>query len=80
MGSMAKGRLPFLVGGTGQYIRAIVEGWRIPPQKPDLALRDAITHWAEEIGPEGLYKRLERLTRLLPAKLITVTCADGACA
>jgi tRNA dimethylallyltransferase len=55
----SRGRLPFLVGGTGQYIRSIVEGWHIPPQKPDSALREAITHWAAEIGPEGLYERLE---------------------
>lgn len=60
-GIHSRGRLPFLVGGTGQYIRSIVEGWHIPPQKPDLALRDAITHWAEEIGAEGLHKRLERI-------------------
>jgi tRNA dimethylallyltransferase len=58
-GIHSRGKLPFLVGGTGQYIRSIVEGWHIPPQKPDLALREAITHWAEEIGPEGLYERLE---------------------
>lgn len=25
----AKGKLPFLVGGTGQFVRAIIEGWRI---------------------------------------------------
>jgi tRNA dimethylallyltransferase len=57
----ARGNLPFLVGGTGQYIRSIVEGWRIPLQSPDDDLRDALTHWAAEIGSEGLYKRLERL-------------------
>jgi tRNA dimethylallyltransferase len=56
-----RGNLPFLVGGTGQYIRSVIEGWRIPPQSPDYDLRDAITQWAEIIGPEGLYKRLERL-------------------
>jgi tRNA dimethylallyltransferase len=60
-GIHSRGRLPFLVGGTGQYIRSIVEGWHIPPQKPDLALREAITHWADEIGAEGLYERLERI-------------------
>jgi tRNA dimethylallyltransferase len=60
-GIHSRGRLPFLVGGTGQYIRSIVEGWHIPPQKPDLALREAITHWADEIGAEDLYERLERI-------------------
>ena len=32
-----RGKLPFLVGGTGQYIRAIVEDWQIPEVKPDPA-------------------------------------------
>ena len=54
-------KLPFLVGGTGQYIRSIVEGWHIPNQRPDYQLRDALTHWGEIIGPQGLYERLERL-------------------
>ena len=65
----SRGRLPFLVGGTGQYIRSIVEGWRIPPQKPDLALREAITHWAEEIGAEGLYERLKRIDPTAASKI-----------
>ncbi|MEK7325791.1 MAG: isopentenyl transferase family protein, partial [Chloroflexota bacterium] len=31
-------RLPLLVGGTGQYIRAVLEGWTIPPRAADPAL------------------------------------------
>jgi len=54
-------RLPFLVGGTGQYIRAIIEGWHIPQQKPDYDLRQALNQWGELIGAQGLYERLERL-------------------
>jgi tRNA dimethylallyltransferase len=57
----SRGKLPLLVGGTGQYIRSIIEGWRIPPQRPDYDLRDAITHWADMIGSQGLYERLKRL-------------------
>ena len=56
-----RGNLPFLVGGTGQYIQALVEGWRIPTVEPDPALRDALSAWAEEIGPEGLRTRLATL-------------------
>jgi len=56
-----RGKLPFLVGGTGQYIRSIIEGWMIPPQRPDYDLRDALNHWAEKIGAEALYMRLKRL-------------------
>ncbi|MBN2501377.1 MAG: tRNA (adenosine(37)-N6)-dimethylallyltransferase MiaA [Anaerolineales bacterium] len=55
----ARGRLPMLVGGTGQYIRAITEGWRIPKQEPDHRLRDALERWAQEIGHDGLHQRLQ---------------------
>lgn len=54
----ARGHLPFLVGGTGQYIRAVVEGWRIPPAPPDPRLRHALERWAQEIGAQGLHQRL----------------------
>jgi len=57
----ARGKMPLLVGGTGQYIRSIIEGWRIPPQRPDYDLREALNHWAYAIGAESLHKRLERL-------------------
>ncbi|OQY36841.1 MAG: tRNA (adenosine(37)-N6)-dimethylallyltransferase MiaA [Chloroflexota bacterium] len=53
-----RGNLPFLVGGTGQYIQALVEGWRIPRVEPDPALREVLRAWAEELGPEGLRARL----------------------
>ena len=58
---LARGRLPFLVGGTGQYVRSIIEGWQIPPQKPDYDLREALNHWADEIGAEALYERLKTI-------------------
>lgn len=57
----ARGRLPFLVGGTGQYIRAVVEGWQIPEVKPDPRLRRALNRWARVIGKEALFERLRSL-------------------
>jgi tRNA dimethylallyltransferase len=54
----ARGRLPFLVGGTGQYVRAVVEGWRIPRVPPDEALRAHLRAEADRHGPEHLYERL----------------------
>lgn len=51
-------RLPFLVGGTGQYIRAIVADWQIPEIKPNFLLRKTLENWAEEIGADGLHARL----------------------
>lgn len=53
-----RGYLPFLVGGTGQYIRAVTEGWDIPGVKPDHLLRDVLQNWAAEIGAEEFHNRL----------------------
>lgn len=53
-----RGHLPFLVGGTGQYIRAVVEGWQIPRVRPDLHLRAALQSWAQDVGAGGLHQRL----------------------
>lgn len=52
------GRLPFLVGGTGQYIKAITHGWQIPLVEPDPQLRRVLENWAEEVSFSGLHERL----------------------
>jgi tRNA dimethylallyltransferase len=57
----ASGRLPFLVGGTGQYIRAVTEGWQAPAAQPDPRLRGALETWAAQIRPLGLHERLAQL-------------------
>ncbi len=53
-----RGHLPLLVGGTGQYIRAVTAEWEIPEAAPSLFLREALEKWTVEIGPEGLHRRL----------------------
>ncbi len=53
-----RGRLPFLVGGTGQYVKAVIEGWELPAQEPDTRLRSALERWAETLGAYGLHQRL----------------------
>ena len=57
----ARDRVPFLVGGTGQYIRAVLQGWTLPPQAPDLALRAFLENWADVEGAYGLHHRLALL-------------------
>jgi tRNA dimethylallyltransferase len=54
----SRGRLPFLVGGTGQYVWSVIENWEIPAQEPDHRLRAALERWAEDIGPIALFERL----------------------
>jgi len=56
-----RGRLPFLVGGTGQYVRAVIDEWEIPEAAPDLRVRQTLESWALEVGPDGLHQRLSVL-------------------
>lgn len=55
------GKTAIIVGGTGQYIRSITEGWEIPPQKPDERIRTILEKWGAEIGPFELYHKLSIL-------------------
>jgi len=64
-----RGRLPFLVGGTGQYVKAVIEGWEVPPQAPDPALRRALEQWAAQVGAEGLHRRLAVLDPAAAAQI-----------
>lgn len=63
------GRLPLLVGGTGQYLRAILEGWSPPALEADPALRAALETWAAEIGKDGLHARLSLLDPAAAARI-----------
>ena len=53
-----KQHLPFLVGGTGQFVHSIIEGWSIPAVEPNPHIRGVLTQWAEYIGPVELHKKL----------------------
>ena len=54
----ARKRLPMITGGTGQYYRALMEGWQIPALAPNEPLRSALLEWGTEIGKETLHARL----------------------
>ena len=58
----ARGKLPLLVGGTGQYIRAITEGWQAPPEgHPQLR-----TELEDELRRSGVEALAERLRAVDP--------------
>jgi len=57
-GCISRGNLPFLVGGSGQYIWSIIEGWGVPQVPPDTGLRSSLEAEAERDGGEGLYREL----------------------
>ncbi|MFC1993796.1 tRNA (adenosine(37)-N6)-dimethylallyltransferase MiaA [Chloroflexota bacterium] len=56
-----RGKLPFLVGGSGLYVWSIVEGWRLPQIPPDLDLRRELEERARVEGSEAIYRELEAL-------------------
>ncbi len=68
-GIHARRRLPFLVGGSGQYIWAVVRGWDVPEVAPNLPLRHALEQWSHDIGKDGLHQRLIRLDPQAAARI-----------
>jgi tRNA dimethylallyltransferase len=56
-----RNKLPFLVGGTGQYVRAVTEGWTPPEVTPNDELRSVLEKLKEERGKEWLYEKLKTL-------------------
>jgi tRNA dimethylallyltransferase len=57
----SRGHLPLLVGGTGLYIRAVVDGLAIPAVAPDAELRSELEAVAREQGTAALHHRLTQL-------------------
>jgi tRNA dimethylallyltransferase len=54
-----RGKLAFLVGGSGLYVWALLEGWRIPEVPPDPTLRKQLEARAKVEGGEKLYDELK---------------------
>lgn len=59
------GKIPFLVGGTGFYIQAIVEGIVIPEVKPDWKLR-------KQLEKKSIKELYEILKKLDPRRIRTI--------
>ena len=53
------GKLPLLVGGTGQYVTALLEGWRVPPVPPDVELRSRLEAVFQTDGLDPLVEELK---------------------
>jgi len=57
----ARGKLPLLVGGTGQYVHAVTHGWAPPPTAPYPRLRAILEEIAKMRGNDWLHERLALL-------------------
>ena len=54
-----RGRVPFLVGGSALYLRAVTEGLQIPEAPPNPVLRAELEAFAQENGRAALHARLQ---------------------
>ncbi len=68
-GIRARGRLPLLVGGTGLYIRAVVDRLAIPPVAPDWDLRSRLEEDERAAGPGTLHLRLREVDPQAAARI-----------
>ena len=59
----SRGKLPILVGGSGQYVWALLEGWKVPEIEPDQELR---TELENTLADEGVSALVSILTQLSP--------------
>ena len=64
---IARGKRPILVGGTGLYIKAVVDEMNFPETNPEV--RDRLNAEAEKIGKAAMYERLKKLD---PAAAIAI--------
>ncbi len=65
----ARGRLPMLVGGTGLYVRAVVEKYTFTPMEADHELRARLRQEEERHGPGYLHARLQQVDPVSAARL-----------
>jgi tRNA dimethylallyltransferase len=54
-------KIPIVVGGTGQYIHAILHNWEMPELESDHELRELLENYAERFGKLKLYEFLQKV-------------------
>lgn len=65
----AKGKIPILAGGTGLYLKMLLDGVDMPKCEPDVELRKELQAVLEKNGSEFLYKMLVDLDAEFAQKL-----------
>ena len=62
-------KIPIIAGGTGFYIKALLEGFSIPKVKADEKFREEMRELAKEKGNECLYDILKSKDEEIAKKL-----------
>lgn len=65
----AKGKIPILAGGTGLYVKALLEGYRFNPTPGDDKLRAQLDDLAKEHGNQYLHDKLAEVSPDTAARL-----------
>ena len=55
-----RGNLPLMVGGSGLYIRAVVEGWETPKVPPDMEFRKQLEQRVKAGETTAIYEELQK--------------------
>lgn len=63
-----RGKIPFLVGGTGLYIRAVIRDIDFPP-KVDEEIRERVREKVRKEGLPSVYEELQRVDPVTASKL-----------
>lgn len=64
-----RGAFAWLVGGSAQYVWALLENWQVPEVAPDEALRAELEAFAAEHGWEALHGRLAAVDPAAAARI-----------
>ncbi len=64
-----RGRLPFLVGGTGLYVESVCYNYEFSEAESDEAFRSEMHHRAEQEGNDALHQELAAVDPVTAAKL-----------
>jgi tRNA dimethylallyltransferase len=67
-GILARGRVPLLVGGSGLYVRAVLEEFEFPGTDP--AVRARLEEELASVGPGFLHERLRSRDPVAAAKIL----------
>ncbi len=64
-----RGALPLVVGGTGLYVRALLDGFQIPPTAADESLRQALWREVKRLGSPALHARLQEVDPVAASRI-----------
>ena len=65
----SRGKQPLLVGGSGQYVWALLEGWRVPRLPPQQELRRELEERAAHEGAGALHGELAQVDPKAAARI-----------